>query len=274
MRSEYYFVTSAAPEAEQASRQLKARYGQAKSPGEASAIVVTGGDGTMLKTLREIAIPLKKPVFGLNFGKVGLFMNHYDAQTLETLSQRIENAETLNLRPLCYEAHFHQHPFWRFLGVSPLKTGFAINEVSICNHDRSKSVFLRISKDGEIYAERVGGDGAIFAPPPGTTAYSRAAGGIVVEELDASKISITPNNAYGLEPCLETSGTFTIDVLRDKLHTADIYVDDRVIGKDCDRVVIRMAAETYPVLSDPGYLKERRHEFIRNLVPRWNKMCL
>ncbi len=63
-----HFTASPRPEALDALRRLRQRYGEVAEP-EADIIIALGGDGHMLATLRR-RMTDKKPVYGMNRGTI------------------------------------------------------------------------------------------------------------------------------------------------------------------------------------------------------------
>ena len=67
------FVASPAPEARNALTRLTKRYGNIK-PDKADVVVALGGDGQMLRSLRNL-MHTGTPVYGMHRGTVGFLMN-------------------------------------------------------------------------------------------------------------------------------------------------------------------------------------------------------
>jgi len=264
-----HFQASQAPNAQKAFKKFVKIYGQTKSAAKAKVIVAIGGDGQALVSLQD-AIRFDVPMFGINYGKVGSLLNpRREKKDFKNLPERIKTAEEIELYPLRYKA--------KFIKGKKIK-GFAINEVNVCNHDRSKSVYLNVDLEKKPYIEWLGGDGLIIASPAGSSAYNRAAGGKVLS-LDDFAVAMTPNNAsvkfsktnfasdyFSTQEDLCTRNKFartvfadsiSVGVMRDPYHTGDLYVDDRRIGKDCRKVKISLDETPYRLLFDPGLIQEK-----------------
>ena len=112
-----HFSASEHDEAKTRLKQLTDRYGQTDLP-KATHIVALGGDGHMLHVLQD-TMSFDLPVFGMNCGRLGFLMNHYDA---EDLPARIEAAEIAPLHPLRMTATDRDNA---------VHTNLAINEVSV-----------------------------------------------------------------------------------------------------------------------------------------------
>ena len=89
------FLSSGAPEANEALEKLVARYGNCP-PEQADVIVALGGDGLMLQTLHR-TMNAPKPIYGMNRGSVGFLMNEYSERGLR---QRLAAARPSIIHPL------------------------------------------------------------------------------------------------------------------------------------------------------------------------------
>ena len=90
-----HFVASTHADSISRLKSLTSRYGQ-HPIAKADVIVVLGGDGHMLHTMRE-SITQGKPLIGMNGGRVFLLMNAFSD---DDLLERINTAETAHLHPL------------------------------------------------------------------------------------------------------------------------------------------------------------------------------
>jgi NAD+ kinase len=224
-----------------------------KSPADADVIVVCGGDGEMLRVIRKHAILQKKPVFGLNFGKVGYLLNPYnEEEDLKNLPERLAAAEKLTLHPLSFKATFFDKKVIK---------DFEVNEITVCNHFRWRNVTTEISSEKGKWCYTAGGDGIIVATDVGSTAYNSAAGGYILP-LGSDAFALTPNNSRGngsMSPCVVPSDPLVVKVLRDRYHKGDLCADDHSIGKDLLEVEIRSDAENpYTLMFDPGCIAQKQ----------------
>lgn len=146
-----------------------------------------GGDGTFLQMARHLS-PLKIPVFGVNFGKLG-FLAETEMSDLEKTLQKLARDE--------FELEERSQ-----LHASVVKNGeitvqaHALNDMVVAKGHISKLAHLELKINGKhsgIYAA----DGLIVATATGSTAYSLSAGGPLVHpSLDVS--IITPICAHAL----------------------------------------------------------------------------
>ena len=134
---------------------------------DSEAVLVLGGDGTILATARLCA-PLGIPMLPIHVGRFGFLT----AVAPETLSEALDALR---------EGRYTQEErmmLWcetRRGGVQQ-DSGLALNEVVVANGPLSRVLHLRTSIDGK-YVTTYAADGIIVATPTGSTAYSLSAGG-------------------------------------------------------------------------------------------------
>ena len=147
----------------------------------ACAVIVFGGDGTVLHTARWAA-PLNIPILGVNFGHVG-YLCSIDNSKLEFA---INNLLTENYR-------IQKNTMLKgsvFCSGKKLWETEALNEFLVGGSNRTVS--LEIFIDGFRFGN-VRGDGVIISTKTGSTAYSLSAGGPVM--LTDSTLCMTASNS-------------------------------------------------------------------------------
>ena len=144
-------------------------------------IIVIGGDGFMLETLKKYN-KYKKSFYGINSGNYGFLMNKFSSKhTIKNLSKG------------------------RLVSISPLemtvknksnltKKAIAINEVSILRQSR-QAASLSISNGSKSIIKRLVSDGVLVSTPAGSTAYNLSVHGPILS-LDSKKLSISPISAF------------------------------------------------------------------------------
>jgi len=175
-----HFTASNNPDAISKCDALITRYGQS-SPGDCDIVVVLGGDGHMLNTLKDEQVT-GKPFYGMNCGTVGFLMNDY---SLEGLPERLQMAEKTIIHPLKMEAKGCD---------GTVTTAHGINEVSLLRESH-QAARLTIKVDGITRMEELVCDGALVATPAGSTAYNFSAHGPIIP-LGASVLALTPISAF------------------------------------------------------------------------------
>ena len=150
----------------------------------AGLLVSFGGDGTILHTARA-ATHTRVPIIGVNLGSKG-FMAELEPFELERLSHAAAGLYTPENRMM--------------LDVKLVRAGrdvyteCALNDAVV--HGVVNVIRIEALGDGRTISN-FSGDGVIVATPTGSTAYSMAAGGPLVEP-SASNIILTPVCSHAL----------------------------------------------------------------------------
>lgn len=138
---------------------------------DSDLIICVGGDGTFLKTARQ-AYTVKKPVLGINRGIVG-FLAEVETKDIDKAVDRLA------------EGNFSVEPRM-VLNAGVIRKGekvyedIAINDAVVTRMTLSRIVRLKVSID-EKYVDSFPGDGVIVSTPTGSTGYTLAAGGPIVQ---------------------------------------------------------------------------------------------
>lgn len=152
---------------------------------DAELIVCIGGDGTLLRTLKDLDFP-QIPIIGVNTGHLGFFQEIMPNE-LDTFIEKYHkgNYQIQQLRLVK-----------AIVETSMEKTVLmGLNEITV-KGDRSRSLHLNLSLDNE-FMERFSGDGILVCTPAGSTAYNYALGGCIVDPgLDLLQVTpISPMNS-------------------------------------------------------------------------------
>lgn len=157
------------------------------SSAAADLIVVLGGDGFLMESLRALGYPTT-PIFGANFGSVGFLMNR--KAILEDLPAMVRRWDFRS------EDHALLEGDVRVEGGSVIQR-VALNDIVVERMTR-QSLRLDVYLDGAFF-NRYGGDGFVLATAAGSTAYNLAAGGPVVHpSLDV--VVVTPLYPHRASP--------------------------------------------------------------------------
>ncbi len=132
-------------------------------------VIAIGGDGTIIHVAKHAAV-LKKPVLGVNCGRVG-FVANLEPTELSLLSKLFDKSYTIDDRMLLEVTIDHD---------GKTETLYALNDVTISKGSVSRMVELNVHLNGELI-NSYRADGLIFSTPTGSTAYSLSAGGPVIE---------------------------------------------------------------------------------------------
>ncbi len=157
-----------------------------KSPNKAQAIIVIGGDGTMLHSIHKY-MDLKIPFYGLKAGHLGFLMNDITLQDtdISEIYKDINGAKKITIYPLKMEAICINGETFEAL---------ALNEVSILRqtHQAAK-VELHVNE--RVHMQNLVSDGVMVATPAGSTAYNLSAGGPILP-ISANLLALTPISSF------------------------------------------------------------------------------
>ena len=136
----------------------------------ADLLIAFGGDGTILHLARTVALH-SVPVLGINLGSLG-FMSELEQNELERLHDlknwdfNVESRMMLDVTVL--------------RDGKPVYNNIALNDGVISKGSVARVVRLDVATE-EGRLTKITGDGAIVSTPTGSTGYSLAAGGPIVE---------------------------------------------------------------------------------------------
>ena len=150
-------------------------------PQLSNAIVVLGGDGFMLQTLKKYQ-KYNKPFYGINRGTFGFLMNKF--KTYDVIKS-ISKAKLVSVSPLEMKA---------LTKTNNAHSAIAINEVSLLRQSRQTAV-LQISNGKKIIIKKLICDGVLVSTPAGSTAYNLSVNGPILS-LYSKKIAITPISPF------------------------------------------------------------------------------
>ena len=136
----------------------------------ADALLVLGGDGTLLATARE-ACRGPVPMLGVNLGGLGFLTATAEKELPAALDRLAEGRVVLEPR-MMLEARVRTKDggVWSALGL---------NDAVIHAADRTRVIRMEV-RIGRTSIGRFAADGIIIATPTGSTAYSLSAGGSIV----------------------------------------------------------------------------------------------
>jgi NAD+ kinase len=205
-------------------------------------LLVFGGDGTILRVVREIA-GQPTPLLGIHVGRLG-FLAEVSADRLErAVEQLAEGDFTLEERPLIEAA------------VAGRRTRLAaLNDFVLSRGVVSRMIELEVAVDGEELT-RYRCDGLIVSSPTGSTAYSLAAGGAIVSP-GAPVFTLTPICPHTLSNrsvIVALEAEVAVRVLSERLPvqlTADGQVQVELSAGD--RVIVRRSARAVRLLHPGG----------------------
>lgn len=168
---------------------------------ETDLLVGLGGDGTILKCVRAAA-PLHIPVLGINCGTLGFLSAGEEEASHAILTDILHNNFIVEERTLL-EVHPH-------VGNKNPQVFTAFNDC-ILRSATPRILPLQALWNGHPLPPYKG-DGVIIATPTGSTAYSLAAGGPIVEpSVDAIVVTpICPHSLHQRPLVLPANGELTL----------------------------------------------------------------
>ena len=191
----------------------------------AELLLCLGGDGTILHN-SKLAARNDVPMLGINLGHMG-FITELEREDVERLSEVVEGRfQVENRMMLDYEVRRNGQV---------ICSGFGLNEAVVARQSPAHSIHLTAYGDGRKISD-YSGDGIIIATPTGSTAYSMAAGGPIVEPT-AEALLLTPMCAHSLTAksyVLAGDRHTSIKLIRAEDDEALLLVD----GEDCFRLQV------------------------------------
>jgi len=139
-------------------------------------IIVIGGDGFMLHTLKKMH-SLNKPFYGLNSGNYGFLMNKFSKKKF---LNNIKSLNSIQIYPLQMKVTTKNNY---------IKKAIAINEVSVLRQSR-QAASIRITNGKKIIIKKLISDGVLLSTPAGSTAYNLSVHGPILS-LNSKKLAIT-----------------------------------------------------------------------------------
>ncbi|GBD10823.1 NAD kinase [bacterium HR23] len=197
--------------------------------------ITVGGDGTTLRTAR-LAAPCQVPIVGINMGRVGFMTELAPEEAMERLPAYLEGRGWIEERTML-EARVA--PEGHEPSEEGLPTFHGLNDAVVARGTVSRLIRLAVRIDGEPLATYAA-DGVIVATSTGSTGYTLAVGGPILDpRLDC--LLLKPVAAHlGLNTALVFPGDAKIDITVEAEHPVVLSVDgfqDLMLG-DGDRVQV------------------------------------
>ena len=148
---------------------------------QSNFIIVIGGDGFMLQTLKKY-YKKKKFFYGINSGNYGFLMNKYsDKNTIKNLHK----ANVVTISPLEMVVTTK---------LNKIKKSIAINEISILRQSKQTAT-ISIKSNSKDIIKKLIADGVIISTPAGSTAYNMSVHGPILS-LNSKKLAISPVSPF------------------------------------------------------------------------------
>ena len=146
-----------------------------------NVIVVIGGDGFMLETLKKY-YKYNKPFYGMNKGTFGFLMNKFKVNNIK---KSILNSKLITI------------PALEMTSISTKnikRSAIAINEISLLRQSR-QAASLQIQINKKILIKKLICDGVLVSTPAGSTAYNLSVHGPILS-LNSRKLAVTPISSF------------------------------------------------------------------------------
>ena len=183
-------------------------------------IIVIGGDGFMLQTLKKNK-KNNKFFYGINSGDYGFLMNKFSKKKLIT---NIIKSKMISISPLEMKVFYK----------NKVKKSIAINEVSILRQSR-QAANLSIKNNSKYIMQKLVSDGVLVSTPAGSTAYNLSVHGPILS-LNSKKISISPISAFRPR---RWAGKIVSD--KSKIVITNLNSSKRPVSAVADNVEVRNA---------------------------------
>ena len=144
-------------------------------------IIVIGGDGFMLQTLKKYK-KLNKLFYGINSGNYGFLMNKFSSKNI---IKNLNKAKMISISPLEMIVKNRNNQ---------VKKSLAINEVSVLRQSR-QAASLSIKSGSRQIIKKLVSDGVLVSTPAGSTAYNLSVHGPILS-LNSRKLSIAPISPF------------------------------------------------------------------------------
>ncbi len=186
---------------------------------EADIIVVLGGDGFMLQTLKKLG-KFNKPFYGINMGTYGFLMNKFKTKKfMENLSK--SKSTTISVLQMIAKTK-----------NNTTKKGIAINEISMFRQSKQAAT-IQIKKGKKIIMKKLSSDGVLVATPAGSTAYNLSVHGPILS-LNSKKLAITPISPFRPR---RWKGTIVSD--KSVINISNLNIKKRPVSVVADNVEFR-----------------------------------
>jgi NAD+ kinase len=149
---------------------------------ETDLVITVGGDGTILRAVKVTA-PGRVPMVGINMGRLGFMTELQVHDAVEKLPLYLDGGCRVDDHNMV-EAHVYKGTNGNARLPGPFH---ALNDVALGRGSVSRVVTIRTSIDGADVAS-VRADGIILATATGSTGYSLAVGGPILNPLSESLV--------------------------------------------------------------------------------------
>ncbi|WP_246722935.1 NAD(+) kinase [Aliikangiella sp. G2MR2-5] len=184
-------------------------------------VIVVGGDGSMLKTAREL-VDSRVPLLGINRGHLGFLTDIRPTEIDTRVPPILKGNYTLENRFLLNAEVYRKD---KLIGQS-----CAVNDVVLYPGEIARMIAFELYMDKQfVYSQR--SDGLIVSTPTGSTAYALSAGGpIVAPETDSVVlVPMCPHTLSSRPICVDRKRRIDIVVSDTNPHNPQLSCDGQEI---------------------------------------------
>ena len=229
-------------------------------PQDTEAILVIGGDGTLLSVSKK-TMHLKLPMLGINLGAIG-YLTEVEVSDIEIALKRLI-ADDYSIEERMMIAGRYEEA-----GGRTAETSYALNDVVISRRGDIQVISYRVYVNNKFLTEQRA-DGIIVSTPTGSTGYNLSAGGPIVKP-DARLLVLTPICPHTLNTrsiILSAEDVVKIELLptySQKQVEAGFFIDGApkgILGPE-DIVVVSGTDRVTRIikLSNDGFLEVLQHK--------------
>lgn len=182
-----------------------------------SLAITLGGDGTVLYAARN-CVDYNIPVFPVNFGQFGFIATVQPGDWKEELEAFFDGKYFFTERSMLSVKLIRNNEC--------IYTSYALNDVVLCAQRAASTISLEVNYNNRPLC-KLKSDGVIVSTPTGSTAYSAAAGGPIVDP-DLEAFIFTPVNSFSLSSrpiVLSPKGELLISVSKSRAKEISISID-------------------------------------------------
>jgi NAD+ kinase len=201
----------------------------------ADLFVALGGDGTLLRLVRDLRGKMK-PIMGINFGSLG-FLTCFGGPEYAVAAKALAMGDYRVDERTLLEASIERKG-------KTIHSQIGLNDVVVTRGERSRLVRLDVFID-QIHLTEYNADGLIIATPTGSTAYSLSAGGPIVmpnsgvflvtpicpHVLTNRSVIVSNKSVIRLQP---SSGEQQLSVSVDGQESMQLFPSDAVTVRPAD----------------------------------------
>ncbi|MDD4839504.1 MAG: NAD(+)/NADH kinase [Clostridia bacterium] len=218
---------------------------------ECRAIIVFGGDGTVLRAVSWASI-VDIPILSVNLGDMGFLAELERTASPEEILDAVKTyqIETRNLIEVTYGDN---------------KKIIALNDV-VLKSKGTTPIYVSAKIDGEAL-DRYRSDGVIVSTPTGSTAYSLSAGGpVLAPDLEAMVvIPICPHTLHSKPVVLSIESAVEL-ILEKENESANLIVDGRLVTILCGQTKITILKSIHTA----AFLRKENKGFYKRLLQKMN----